>query len=245
MGGFARHTEQHEEGDEEHHTGLGGSDLCCLAEYLVKLEGAEIGEDEEHGDEQPKIADAVGDEGFFGSDGIADTVLAFFKPETDEQVGAQAHAFPANEHHQEVVGADQDHHGGDEEVEENEETGEASGIPIVAHIIVHVADGVNVDEHAHAGDHQHHHHGEGIHAESPAGGEITDGDPIPQGNGDAFGMAGEGDCQQDGDDKGEPGGKAGKRAGKDLAQFAPDEQVDAQPDEGKENHPGYQVEELC
>ena len=51
----------------EHHTGLGGSDCCCLAEDLVKLEGAEIGKDEEHGDEQTKIADAVGDEGFFGS----------------------------------------------------------------------------------------------------------------------------------------------------------------------------------
>ena len=180
LGGFASHTEKHEEGDEEHDNGFGGSHRCSLGEDLVKLQGAEIGENEEHGDEQSKIADAVGDEGFLGGDGIADAVLALLEPEADEQVGAQAHAFPADEHHQEVIGADQDHHGGDEEVEVNKETGVAPGIAIVAHIIVHVADGVDVDEHTHTGDHQHHHHREGIHAECPAGGEITNGDPIPE-----------------------------------------------------------------
>ena len=224
--------------------GLAAATTAACAEDLVKLQGAKIGEDEEHGDEQSKIADAVGDEGFLGGDGIADTILALFKPETDEQVGAQAHAFPADEHHQEVIGADQDHHGGDEEVEEDKEAGKAPGVAVMAHIIVHVADGVNVDERAHAGNHQHHHHRKGIHTECPAGGEIADGDPIREDNCGAFGMTSEGNSQQDGDHECQSGGQAGQRSGKDLAQSPADEQVDAKPDERKENHPGNQVEEL-
>ena len=105
LGGFASHTEEHEEGDEEHHPRLGGSDLFGLAEYLVKLEGAEIGKNEENGDEQSKITDPVGDESFFSGDSVGNAVLAFFKPDTDEQLGTQAHAFPAKEHHQDWLEA--------------------------------------------------------------------------------------------------------------------------------------------
>ena len=131
LGRFTGHTQQHEEGDQRaSHRVWRQPRLRACAEDLVKLQGAKIGEDQEHGDQQAKITDAVGDEGFLGSHGIADAILALFKPETDQQVGAQAHTFPADEHHQVVIGADQDHHGGDEQVEIDKETGEAPGSPL-------------------------------------------------------------------------------------------------------------------
>jgi hypothetical protein len=67
--------------------------------------------------------------------------------ETDQQIRTQAHAFPADEHQHIVVGQDQRQHGEHEEVEISEEA-------VVAAFMRHVAGGVNVDQHADAGDEQ-------------------------------------------------------------------------------------------
>ena len=75
--------------------------------------------------------------------------LLLAEPEGDEQVGAQAHALPAEEHEQVVVRQDEDEHGEHEEVEVGEE-------PVVALVVLHVADRVVVHEHAdRAHDEQH------------------------------------------------------------------------------------------
>ena len=69
-------------------------------------------------------------------------------PEADQQVGREAHALPADEQHEVVVGQHQQQHRGDEEVEVAEE-------PAPALVVGHVADGVDVDQPADAGDQQH------------------------------------------------------------------------------------------
>ena len=61
------------------------------------------------------------------------------EPERDEEVGAGAHALPAQEGEQEVVGQHQHQHREGEQVQVDEEL----RVPLVA---VHVADGVEVDQ---------------------------------------------------------------------------------------------------
>ena len=68
-------------------------------------------------------------------------------PEADQQVGRQADALPADEQHQVVVGEDQDQHRRDEQVQVGEEAAAAL-------VVRHVADRVEVDQAADAGDQQ-------------------------------------------------------------------------------------------
>ena len=65
--------------------------------------------------------------------------------EADEQVRGETDALPADEHQQEVLGEHQRQHEEHEEVEVGEEAP-------VALFVRHVADGVDVDEEADAGD---------------------------------------------------------------------------------------------
>jgi hypothetical protein len=69
-------------------------------------------EQEPHGNEQTKVTDAVGDEGLLAGS----RVLVVFEPEADEQVAAQADAFPADEQHRQAVAEDQHQHREDEQV---------------------------------------------------------------------------------------------------------------------------------
>ena len=90
-GGFRRRADEpFENGDEVH--------------------GLESPEKEEDADGEAEVADARGDEGFFaGADGGL-----LQEPETDEQVAAEAHAFPADEHEDDVGGEHQSEHEEDE-----------------------------------------------------------------------------------------------------------------------------------
>ena len=67
--------------------------------------------------------------------------------EADQQVGAQADALPADEHHQVVVRQDQGQHGEHEQVQVAEEA-------VVAALVRHVSRAVDVDQRADAGDKQ-------------------------------------------------------------------------------------------
>ena len=67
----------------------------------------------------------------------------------DQQVGGETYALPADEHQQEVLRQHQRQHEKHEEVEVGEETP-------VSLFVRHVADGVDVDQKAHAGDDQQH-----------------------------------------------------------------------------------------
>ncbi len=82
--------------------------------------------------------------------------------ETDEQIRAEADAFPADEHQNVVVRQDEREHGEHEEIEISEEA-------VVAALVGHVADRVNVDEHAHAGDEEEPDGGKGIEEKTGVG----------------------------------------------------------------------------
>src|SRR6266404_524537 len=79
--------------------------------------------------------------------------------ETDQQIRAQAHAFPADKHQHIVVGQNKREHGEHEEVEVSEEA-------VVSTFVRHVPGGINVNQHADAGDEQQPDAGERIEQET-------------------------------------------------------------------------------
>ena len=106
--------------------------------------GAELGEHQHDRERHAEVADAVDDERLLGGRRRGLLVL----PEADQQVRRQTDALPTEEHHQVVGGEHQREHRGDEQVEVREE-------PATAGIVGHVADRVDVDQRADAGDQQH------------------------------------------------------------------------------------------
>ena len=87
---------------------------------------------------------------------IADRPLV---PEADQQVGDQADRLPAEEQLQEVVGHHQHQHREGEQRDVAEEA-------LVARVVVHVADGVDVHHQRHEGDDHHHHRGQAVDQEA-------------------------------------------------------------------------------
>ncbi len=117
--------------------------------------------DEEHAKDESRVADAVDDERLVR--GIARRLA--LEIETDQQIRAQAHAFPADKHECVVVGEDECEHGEHEEVEISEEA-------VVAAFMSHVANGIDMDQHADAGDEQEPDAGEWVEQESGVGLEV-------------------------------------------------------------------------
>ena len=110
-------------------------------------DGAEVGEHHHHRDGKADVADAVDHERLLGRGGGRRLVL----PEPDQQVGRQADAFPPDVEAEVVVGEHQQQHRGEEQVQVREE-------PAAPGIFGHVADRVDVDQRADAGDQQHEAH---------------------------------------------------------------------------------------
>src|SRR3990172_1840067 len=108
------------------------------------VEGEEIGEDERDAEQEPEVAHAVDQKRL--------QIRVYrggpLEPEPDQQVRHQAHRLPAEEQLQEVVGHHQHQHGEREQRDIGEKT-------LVARIVGHVADGVDVH---HERDETHHHH---------------------------------------------------------------------------------------
>ena len=117
-----------------------GLTLMALKTW-VKSSEPKCAIEQEHREQEAEVADAVDDEGFLA--GVGGGVL--LEVEADEQVGGEADALPADEHQQEALGEHQDQHEEHEEVEIGEEAP-------VALFVRHVADRVDVDEEADAGD---------------------------------------------------------------------------------------------
>ena len=107
-------------------------------------DGAERGEHQHDRERQADVTDPVDDERLLGRGGRGRLVL----PEADQQVRREADALPADEQHEVVVGEHQQQHRRDEQVEVAEE-------PAPARVVLHVADRVDVDQRADAGDQQH------------------------------------------------------------------------------------------
>ena len=102
--------------------------------------------------EQKKQADCHGGVAHTGHDeGLSRRapVHRILVPEADEQITAQADAFPAEIQQQEVVRQQQRHHGGHEQVHVGEEAA-------VTFVVSHEFRGIEVDQEAHERDHQHH-----------------------------------------------------------------------------------------
>jgi hypothetical protein len=95
-------------------------------------------------------------------------------PEPDQEIGAEAHTLPADEHHEQVVAEDEHQHREQEEVQVGEEALEP---PVIAVIVVHVADGVDVNQRADARDHQDHDRRQRVEQECELGVEGVRADP--------------------------------------------------------------------
>ncbi len=141
----------------------GGRDLRDLGE----IDAPEIGEHQEHGDEETEVSDAVDDEGLLaGGRSVVGLVV-----EADEEVGAEPDSLPSDEHQEIARSEDQDEHLGEEEVQ----VGEVAAEPM---LVGHVADRVKVDEEADPGDDHQHDHAEWIELEGEIGADGAGGDPV-------------------------------------------------------------------
>ena len=109
-------------------------------------------ENQEDGEQEADITDAVVDEGLLAGRGGG----LLLEPEGHQPVGADAHAFPTDEGQQQVVRQHQQQHGEDEQVQVDEELG-------VVAVVLHVPDGVQVDERAHEGDEHAHRDRQRVH----------------------------------------------------------------------------------
>ena len=138
-------------GADEEQQGNGGGDaggdlvVGSGGEHVVVRQRAGGPENQRHRQDEAGVADAVDDEGFLAGVGGRAALV----PEADQQVGAQPHPLPADEHQQVVVGQHQHQHGGHEQVEVGEEAR-------VAGVAVHVADGIHVHQEADAAHHEQH-----------------------------------------------------------------------------------------
>ncbi len=149
--------------------GDAGADVALLrrCEHAGELERTGDHEDEEHGQREAEVADAVDDEGLLAR--LTGALLA--EPEGDQQVRAEADALPAEEQQQVAVGQDEHEHREHEQVEVGEEA-------VVALVAVHVADGVVVHHAADDADHQQHDPGERVDLVAPGHVELAGRDPV-------------------------------------------------------------------
>ena len=122
--------------------------------------------DQQQRNQETEITDPVYQEGFLA--GLSRFRLA--EVETNQQVGAQAHAFPPGKQQQVVAAEYQNQH-------EKQEQVHAGKKPVVSTLVGHVADGVDVDQQTHAGNHQRHHGGKGVELKIEAGAETCCDDP--------------------------------------------------------------------
>ena len=132
-----------------------------LGEQWHEVQRAERAEEQEHAEHESEVADAVDDECFLAR--IGRRLLQ--EIETDQQVAAQAHAFPSDEQQHVVRGEHQDEHEKHEQIQVGEEA-------VVAAFVRHVAGGIDVDEPADAGDDQQHDDGELIDLQIEARAEV-------------------------------------------------------------------------
>jgi hypothetical protein len=147
----------------------GGEHVRCRREHPIELERAGGGDQHERAEHEAEVADAVDDERLLPRLRRGRTLV----PEADQQVRAQAHALPAHEQEQEVVREHEREHREHEQVQVEEEPPERG-------VVAHVADGVDVDQRADAGDDQHHDRGQRIEQERDVGRERPHPHPRPR-----------------------------------------------------------------
>jgi hypothetical protein len=109
---------------------------------------------QEHPDQEPEVADPVGDEGLLARVGVGVRGV----PKTNQQVAAEPHPLPADEHDGEAVAQHQHQHRAAEQVQVGEEAR-------VVGVVLHVARRIDVNQKPDEGDDQTEQTGERVHAE--------------------------------------------------------------------------------
>ncbi len=132
-----------------------------------EVERAELMEDEDHPQDQPRVADPVHHEGLHAG-GRGRVLLV---PEPDEQVGAEPHPLPSHEEEGKAAAQDEQQH----EEREQVQVGEEAGTVVV---VGHVAQRVDVDERADARHHQDHDRGKRIEEQAQGDAEAARLDPL-------------------------------------------------------------------
>src|SRR6266849_7980760 len=141
--GFRHRPDQQQQADGgDDGTALG--ELMNAIEEVLKVDNPEVEEDQEGGEDHPHVADGVHDEGFASCQDRRPAL----EPEADQQVGTEADEGPADDQPDEIPGEDEKEHREDAEVHVREEAR-------VAGVLSHVADRIDVDQEADAGDYQH------------------------------------------------------------------------------------------
>ena len=114
----------------------------CQFHHFAEVQRAQFVVENEQRESEEHVTDTGHDKRFH----CRGTILRIGVIETDQQIGAQAHAFPAEVHQQQVVGQNQNHHASNEQVGVSEEAR-------VALFTAHIPGGVHVDQETHTGDH--------------------------------------------------------------------------------------------
>ena len=123
--------------------------------HVHEPQRSEVPRDGKHPEQEASISDAVNDECLVCR--VAGRLA--MKVETDQQVGAQTHAFPSHKHQHVVVAQDEREHREHEQVQVSEEA-------VIPTLVRHVTGRINVDQHSHAGHKQQPYAGEWIEQET-------------------------------------------------------------------------------
>ena len=151
---LAGRADEQQDADQARRHGGNGGPLMNARIDRVHVQRAERLVEHEHAEQEAGVADAVGDEGLLAGARL----VGVLEPEADQQIRREPHAFPADEQDQQRPAQHEHQH----EEQEQVQVGEVAG---VARVVLHVADRVDVDQRADAGDDQHHHRGEAVEVE--------------------------------------------------------------------------------
>ena len=227
--GLARGADEEQQRRHRHHAPARlGWQHRRLRRDLLEVERAEVREDQQRAEDEREVADAVDDEGLLA--GVGGRLLLV--PEADQQVGAEADAFPAHEEHREVRPQHQHQHERGEQVQVRE-------VPRVfaVGLLVHVRGRVDVNQRADAGDDENHHGRQRVDAERGADVQVARRDPREHGLFDRV-IRRPAHRQHGGHRDGEGGQhrEAGHAAGDGLRQPLPEESVDQEPGERQQRY---------
>ena len=153
--------DQQEQADRGNDRAAFGQLMHAVEEPTV-VQHAQVQEDKESGEDHADVADGIHHERFATGKHRRRSLV----PEADQQVGAESDTCPADDQPDQIPGQDEQQHGEHEEIHVGEESR-------VTRVFPHVADRVDMDHEADAGDHQDHQGGERVHIEVEGDVEIA------------------------------------------------------------------------